>query len=85
MIFYREDHNCTSVETIKMPTKLVGCPAFGGPNLNDIFITTSTLYLDLYTGKCIKRNCRGGSLLSVEKTKWKGFAGNSVRLDKVKG
>lgn len=76
-----------------MPSKLVGCPAFGGPNLTDIFITYSSLYLDLYTGKSIETNsnCKkkgtlvknvpeDGSLLKIEQSVLKGVPANNVRL-----
>lgn len=76
-----------------MPTKLVGCPAFGGPNLTDIFITSSSLYLDFYTGKSIETNsnCKkegtlvknvpeDGSLLKIEQSALKGVPANNVRL-----
>lgn len=79
-----------------MPSKLVGCPTFGGPNLTDIFITSSSIYLDFYTGKSVdtevdtKSDCNkgavvtnvpeDGSLLKIEQTKLKGIAANSVYM-----
>lgn len=74
-----------------MPSKLVGCPTFGGPNLTDIFITSSSLYLDFYSGKSIDANSKckkgwvknvpeDGSLLKIQQTELKGVAANKVCL-----
>lgn len=90
MAFY--SNNCTTVENIEMPTKLVGCPTFGGPHLTDIFITSCSSYLDFNSGRTINnhKNCngdmlvsvdpKGGSLLRIEQTKLKGVAAYNVRL-----
>lgn len=84
---------CAVVEEIQMPSKLVGCPTFGGPNLTDIFITSSSVYLDFNTGKSIptNSNCRqstplvktvpeDGSLLKIEQSELKGVRANKVCL-----
>lgn len=80
----------TDLEEIEMPSILVGCPTFGGPNMTDIFITSSSLYLDFYTGKSVdaNSNCKkkstsaknvpeDGSLLKVEQTVLKGVTANN--------
>lgn len=76
-----------------MPTKLVGCPTFGGPKLTDIFITSCSTFLNIHTGETIndKKYCNGdpmvktesndGTLIRVEQTKMKGVRSNSVCLD----
>ncbi|KAJ6644100.1 Regucalcin [Pseudolycoriella hygida] len=82
---------CSSVEEIHTPTMLIGCPTFGGPNMTDIFVTSSTLFLDFNTGKSLNENLEctkntfpqakeDGSLLKIEQNVLKGVAGTSVSL-----
>lgn len=76
-----------------MPSKLVGCPTFGGPDLTDIFVTSSSMYLDIYTGKSVQTNTNcsqngplvkiapeDGSLLKIEQRAVKGVRANKVCL-----
>lgn len=64
-----------------MPTQIITSSAFGGPDLDILFVTSASAATDVYTGEgngAVLTNS-AGYLFMVTGLGAKGFAGNKLR------
>lgn len=71
-----------AIDVIQLPTELVLTPTFGGPYLNEIFVTTGTLPLNLRNGNIIDQQLtpQAGNIFRIIGYGKKGYAGSRIRV-----
>lgn len=70
------------LKVIEMPTQLVVNLAFGGPNLDVLFVTSAKGTLGIYSGKSTNQTLTdvAGSLFMIEGLNARGFNGRKLNL-----
>lgn len=70
------------VDEIEMPTEVSLTPTFGGPHLDELFVTSGTINLNLGTGQTINSTLSplSGSLFKIVGYGAKGYPGRRIRL-----
>lgn len=65
------------IDKIQIPALYVTSVAFGGPNLEDLYVTTASNVSKIY---CVKNEPDAGVVFKVTGTGSRGFPGSNVKL-----
>lgn len=70
------------LKKFEIPTEIVINIAFGGPKKNELFVTTSRLPFDLFTGQLANDtlSSSAGFLFIIKDTGARGIEGTALRL-----
>lgn len=65
-----------------IPTPIVNGVAFGGPDLNELFVTTSRLEFNMFTAELESERItpNAGSLFIIKDVHAVGYAGTEIKL-----
>lgn len=70
------------MKVFDIPTRIVNNIAFGGPELNELFVTTAQLTFDLFSGALTdeEKTSSAGFLFIIKDVGATGYAGKELRL-----
>lgn len=78
--FYSRRTSCL-LEKIELPTPVFANLAFGGPNLDTVFVTTGTIASDIFSGAPTNATLASsaGMLIMIKGLNSKGYKGQKLR------